>query len=276
MKRIFVGKIAEFSKTSGNKTIAIQPSEGDRSNKLCLVLDGGGKIFSWGLDLPNKDNGNKTYLSFQVNDPGDIIAMRAFDDKIKKMSSEEKGWWPDPDDEMPTLKELNHPKKSPYNPLLKPEKKVKKGDGEYKPICKVGIPVDDSGEVLESVRIKDADGTLISLKELPGREWSRVVIRIPYLYFKGATGFGVVKKLEYIKVNEGGGNAGNPDDFDEIGLMDDATPVAGPDLSAPAAGAPQPPGGPTGPPPAHSLDELDALLEAPADVEQPRKKKQRK
>jgi len=236
---------------------------GDRSNKMAVVFDGGGRFANWAVDVNAQHN--KTYLVFDVVDPKEQTGCKAFDlDVLQRASQPE--WWPERvtlGRDAPSMEVLEEN----YNPLMKPGTPKKHGGGFYEPKVKCGVTVhDETGEPAKWIRIKDAAGNPVSLHELPGRKWKRIVVGLHYVYFKGSNEFGVVKKLEYVQLaedDEGGSN--NPDMFDDLQYLEDDQDAELP-AAAPAAADPLDAG----------VDEAAAAPEAHAAVEEPPKKRAKK
>jgi hypothetical protein len=214
---IYMGK-PEVLEKHKNKIVSMRPTEDDNTHRITVICDGGGYIPSFGVDV-NKTYG-ATYLTFPVTDKKEQEGLKALDARIMGLASGDE-WWP----ERPTKNGSKAPVmavlEESYNPVLKPAKEKKSGDGFYPPKVKCGVPlVQATGEVAKGVKIVDYEGNPVSLHSLPGRKYDRIVFEIHYTYFKPPSEFGCVKRLKYVKLaNDGGG--GDPDLFDELNYLDD-------------------------------------------------------
>lgn len=259
-KDIHIG-LPEILEKHKNKIVALQPADGDSVNRVNIIIDGGGYIPSFGVDV-NKQYG-ATYLVFPVNHKAEQAGLAALDKRIFDLGCTD-AFWP----ERPVKNGRKAPVESvveeSYLSIMKKSKEKKTGGGMHAPMVKVGVPIQSStGDVAKTVKIVDHKGDPVSIHSLAGRKFQRIVFELHYIYFKAPAEFGVVKRLKYVKLADDGGGSGDPGVFDELNYLDEEDPeqkvVGTTDTSEPAASAVEPAAPTVEAAKTGSLD--DALLE---------------
>ena len=175
---------------NGTRSVAVCSADMATSKVYVqLGTNSGGSIPPFGLMLPDSDN-NAPKLILSVSDAVEYESLsRKFkEDAIQTAFDSREKWWNNP----VTMSQLTD---GYYNIL--PEGRLKKdGNGTWDPQIKLKLPMTDAGDLdPKQCDIRDADGSPISIYDLPGRKWEKLILKLTSVYFLSKYSWGFSKSL---------------------------------------------------------------------------------
>jgi hypothetical protein len=183
-----------FQEVSVNKngTRSVPVCSADTGNSkvyIQLGTDSGGSIPPFGLALPDSDNSTpKLILSISDTAEYESLSLKFRDDAIQTAFDNRGKWWNYP----VSMSQLTD---GYYNIL--PEGRPKKdGNGTWDPQIKLKLPMTDAGELdTKQCDIRNADGSPVSIYDLPGRKWDKLIMKLTSVYFLSKYSWGFSKSL---------------------------------------------------------------------------------
>ena len=178
LNKIYVNKEKQF------RLVKIHTSSTDR-NPLRIQLDGGGRIpDNFGVSINEKSG--KTMFTFNISDENEYAKLREFEGVVCSYAKGHKEeWWP-------SNKGIKDGQVEDNMTSLLSERKPKEDSetGEFWPSnCKTVVPMTAESEVTDCVFL-DENGKPITLNDLPGRRWGKIIIELSQIYFSGKLGWG--------------------------------------------------------------------------------------
>lgn len=179
------------TKNTKMKISGIQPTKSDGFyDRLTVILDGEGFFPSFAL---NATQSGGQSLTFPVTDSKEQVGLQNLDQMVFDQLIGREFW---PELESPPSREVLA---TQYNKLIRDPKPKTDGSGHWPPQMKVTIPLKEDGTPKDDVKIVDTADQEVSMHELAGRKFHRIVFEIHFIYFKPKE-CGIVKKLKMVKV----------------------------------------------------------------------------
>ena len=209
----------------GQKLSALQPVKGDTGHRFTVILEGSGYVpKKYGFDTSSEYGSSS--LSLPILDAAEIAGLKALDDDLLDRAVDPK-WWAEcaERDELPPDRATIA---RAYNRTIKvgkPKDKSKPAGDRWPHKLKVGIVMDDSTGEPKFARIVDQDRKPVSVHDLPGKKWKRMIFECHYVYFKPPMEMGIVKRLKYLMVDTNASSDENPEIYDQLDYLDQPDPV---------------------------------------------------
>ena len=160
---------------------------------LRLQFNGGGRL-PFGVKT---DKWMKQHINFSVADGAEAKRMMQLNEELINLAvKNKKTWWPKRHKgiDAKTIRQN-------FLPPMFPAEEKKNTPGEFwDPNCRVKVPISlTTGEpcsIRRNVRQKvceviDSDGAIVSIHDLTGRKWKKIIVDIGGIYFSGKFGWGV-------------------------------------------------------------------------------------
>ena len=158
-----------------------------------VQFNGGGRL-PFGVKT---DKWLKHHINFSVADTDEAKRMMQFNEELVQLAIKNKAvWWPKrhKDIDEKTIRQNFLP------PMFPAEEKQDKAGEFWDPNCRVKVPITlTTGEpaaVRRTARQKvceiiDSDGAIVSVHDLTGRKWKKIIVDIGGIYFNGKFGWGL-------------------------------------------------------------------------------------
>ena len=181
----------QVNKKNKSRSVYLQASKNCTDNVLLQFSKGPGNI-------PNKFGVEttaygKTFLHFSVPDEDEFEAMKKIKTEACEIAKKNKAeWWPK------GITDLQI--EDNFNTFIQDKKPKDDGTSYWPGQMKVTIPIDmNTGEA--RAKILDENGSQITIHDLPGRKWDKIIIELSMIYFQGkySWGFGP-KKLVCVQL----------------------------------------------------------------------------
>lgn len=182
-----------------------------------LSLTGGGRIHPR-FGIGNDKSGTKTYLTVELDNEDEIKGLETLNSHFRSFLFKKEHWPKTMDPE--AVPQTDREAKTMFNAFFHPPSEKKDKDkqptGEFWPRkMKMQIPIGESGEVTNKVRVIDTEKNTVSFHSLPGLRWKALVMQLTGWYF-GNGKAGISCKLKYIMVENKAPEIPS-DIFDELG-----------------------------------------------------------
>lgn len=199
--RCLIGKAYKGTQGRSSATIFRQNKiKGSRPIKfLYLQLQGGGQIPPFGVQTSDLDP-NKRYLSFGLDDKTEeenLSSLKAFFvDNVVQMAENGSDFWTGSTDRGVI--------ESKMHTFLRESK-----NGQYSSMMKALIPFDNNNQL--ECTLEDSDNTPLTLEQLPGRLWRRIIIQLRVMYRTGRGEWGISKRIVRLELSKDNISPDNPD-----------------------------------------------------------------
>lgn len=199
------------NKQKGFKLVKVQCSSTNQNPLRIQFASGNGRIpQKFGVDT---NTHGKTYLTFAIPCEAEYQALLAFQQCAKEYAKAHKNdWWTYP---------VSDSQIEDNFAAIVSVQKERDGGGHWPANMKVMIPLDEATGEPKDCHVMDEDGNTISIQDLPGRKWDKVLIEVSGIYFQNRFNWGFgPKTLRLVQLTENDNVEPSSIDYAALALRD--------------------------------------------------------